>query len=85
MTNFQILDGGVSPIEFKLLFTSAERIAINASVDPVVIDFMSIVDDQRTTKINLTIPSTVNALNYLVSLTLLADTRVDEILEAKAM
>ncbi len=85
--NYQILDGGVSPVQFKTLFTSAERIAIRAlkSTDPVVYDFFDILDDPRCTKIEMTAPSTREALAYFVSLGVLVDTRVDEILSAKVV
>ena len=85
--NYQILDGGVSPVQFKTLFTSAERIAIRAlkSTDPVVDDFFDILDDPRCTKIEMTAPSTREALGYFVSLGVLIDTRVDEILSAKVV
>jgi hypothetical protein len=82
--NYTILDGGVSPVQFKTLFTSAERIAIKTlkSTDPVVEDFYDILDDPRCTKIELTAPSTRHALEYFVTLGLLEANRVDEILSA---
>lgn len=62
----------VSPVEFKLLFTSAERVAIKASTDPVVLDFFSIVEDQRLTHVDLALQSTQDALSYLESKALIA-------------
>ena len=74
----------VSPIEFKLLFTSAERIAIKEErvTDPVVDDFYSIVEDPRLTEVNLSLTSTKNAIDYLVSKGLISNTRKNEILSA---
>lgn len=62
----------VSPVEFKLLFTRAERVAIKASTDPVVLDFFSIVEDQRLTHVDLALQSTQDALSYLESKALIA-------------
>lgn len=93
--NYQILDGGVTPVQFKTLFTSAERIAIKkarfgdtsttpiTAPDEIIDDFMDIVDDIRCTTINLQVDSTKNALLYLVSLDILKMDRVEEILSAK--
>lgn len=57
----------VSPIEFKLLFSAQERVAIKAArqTDPVIEDFFSIVEDPRLTHVNLALQSTQDALTYL--------------------
>jgi hypothetical protein len=67
----------VSPVEFKLLFTSAERLAIKAAraTDPVVDDFFDIVDDPRLTEVDLALQSTQNGLAYLVNQSLLSEER----------
>jgi hypothetical protein len=70
----------VSPVQFKLLFTSPERIAIKASADPVVQDFFDIVNDLRLTHVDLGLQSTQDALSYLVSVNLLTTERRAEIL-----
>lgn len=72
----------VSPVEFKLLFTSAERVGIRAAraTDPVIDDFFDIVDDPRLTEVNLNLASTVGAVNYLATKDLIEQDRVDEIL-----
>ena len=58
----------VSPVEFKLLFTSPERIGMKAArvTDAIVDDFFSIVEDPRLTLVNLGLQSTQDALSYLV-------------------
>lgn len=73
----------VSPVQFKLLFTSAERVKIKATraTDPVVDDFFEIIEDPRLTKVDLTLKSTADALAYLESLEILTKTRVEEILQ----
>lgn len=70
----------VSPVEFKLLFTSVERVAIKASTDAIVQDFFSIVEDPRLTHVDLALKSTQDALSYLEALSLIAEGRKDEIL-----
>jgi hypothetical protein len=72
----------VSPVQFKLLFTSPERIAIKAAraTDPVVDDFFDIVEDPRLTHVDLGLQSTQDALSYLVSVNLLTTERRAEIL-----
>lgn len=73
----------VSPVEFKLLFTSPERVAIKAarSTDPIIGDFYDIVEDPRLTFVDLGLQSTQDALSYMVSIGLLTAERRAEILE----
>lgn len=72
----------VSPVQFKLLFTSAERIAIKTAreADAVIDDFYDIVEDPRLTEVDLGLQSTQDALSYLVSQNLLTVERRAEIL-----
>lgn len=73
----------VSPVEFKLLFTSAERIAIKESKDPVIVDFFEIINDPRLTFINLGLESTKSALNYLQQQSLITEDRKALILQGQ--
>lgn len=76
-TNYELVDIPdisdltVSPIRFKLLFTSTQRIAIKESNDPIVKDFYELVNDTRMHEVILPLPSTVDALSYLVSINIL--------------
>lgn len=72
----------ISPVEFKLLFTSLERVAIKEArqTDPVVADFFEIVEDPRLTFVDLGLQSTHDALGYLVSLGLITSDRKAKIL-----
>jgi hypothetical protein len=70
----------VGPIEFKLLFTSGERIAIKTSTDPIVQDFYEITSDPRLTHVDLGLKSTQDAIAYLVSVNILSQERADAIL-----
>jgi len=59
----------VSPVEFKLLWTSAERTTIKTlrATDPIVDDFYDIIDDPRLTFVDLGLQSTQAAISYLLS------------------
>ena len=72
----------VSPVEFKLLFTSPERVALKAAraTDPVIDDFFDIVEDPRLTHVNLGLQSTKDALSYMVATGLLTAERRAQIL-----
>ncbi|MCX7206541.1 MAG: hypothetical protein NT086_11260 [Proteobacteria bacterium] len=72
----------LSPIEFKLLFHPNERVAIKQlrATDPMVEDFMSIVEDPRITHIDLSLQSTRYALAYLEEKGLITATRLQQIL-----
>jgi hypothetical protein len=70
----------LSPVEFKMLFTSAERIAIKASTDAVVIDFFEIVNDTRLTQVDRNMQSVKDAIMYLETDGLLTAGRAAEIL-----
>lgn len=75
----------VSPVEFKMLFTSQERIAIkNARAnDPVVDDFFDLVEDPRLTYVDLALQSVQDAVGYLANQSLIAPERVPEILSGQ--
>lgn len=70
----------VSPVEFKLLFTAQERMAIKASTDPVVQDFFELINDPRLTEVNLALKTTHDVLDYLISIDLIEESRKAEIL-----
>lgn len=72
----------VSPVEFKLLFTAPERVAIKAAraTDPVIDDFFDIVEDPRLTFVDLGLQSTKDAIGYLRSMGLLTADRAAAIL-----
>ena len=75
----------ISPISFKLRFTSTERVAIYSAVDsdPVIKDWVSILDDQRLTTVDLTSDGTKDAVAYLVTKKILTQTRANKILEVQ--
>jgi hypothetical protein len=70
----------VSIITYKMLFTSAERIATKNSVDEVIIDLMQLTNDPHTTVVNLSLASVGEALDYMTSIGILAEGRKAEIL-----
>ena len=77
----------VSPVEFKLLFTSAERVAIKAArqADPVIDDFYDIVEDPHLTYVDLGLQSTKDAIGYLQSKGLLTAERAAVILTGNVL
>lgn len=76
----------VTPVEFMLLFTSSERIAIKAAreTDAIVDDFFGIVDDPRLTEINLGSNGTKGVIEHLVAVSLITEARKSEILSGVA-
>ncbi|STQ91419.1 hypothetical protein [Iodobacter fluviatilis] len=72
----------VTPIEFKLLFTAAERVAIKAARadHPLIADFYEIIEDPRLTHVDLNLQSTRFALMYLEEQSLITAARRLEIL-----
>ena len=71
----------VDPITFKLLFTSAERVAAKAlrASDPAVDDFWAILDDPRTRTVDMRIQS----IQAIIEHTLTA-CNVENVAERKA-
>lgn len=72
----------VSPVEFRLLFTAQERVAIKAARanDPVIDDFYDVVEDQRLTHVDLALQSTRDAIDYLITQGLVDPARREVIL-----
>lgn len=75
----------VTPIEFKLLFTSSERVAIRrlregTPPDEVLIDWFSILDDPALTSVDLGGASARDGVAYLVALGVLTPDRAAAIL-----
>lgn len=77
----------VSPVQFKLLFTATERVAIKTARDNdlVIDDFYDIVEDPRLTHVDLGLQSTKDAIGYLQSKQLLTAERAAEILTGKLL
>ena len=67
----------ISPVEFKLLFTATERIAIRSvkTTDDILHDFMTIIEDPRLTLVNLNLKSVQEGIDYLVMLEILTPER----------
>lgn len=72
----------VSPVEFKLLFTSAERIAIKTArlTNPILEDAFEILEDTRLKEVDLGIKSNQELIAYMVTLGLLTQVRADQII-----
>ena len=63
-----------------MLFTSEERIALKESVDPIVVDFLEIINDPRLTFVDRNLQSVKDMIAYLVSISILTQARADEIM-----
>jgi len=74
----------LSPVEFKLMFTAEERIAIKASIDPLVQDFFELLNDliadPRKPYIDRNLKVVSDAIKYLESKALIGTGRAVEIL-----
>lgn len=72
----------VTPVEFKMLFTSGERIAIKEArtTDPVIDDYFDIVEGPRLQVVDLGLHSVQEGIHYLQSTGILTDDRVSQIL-----
>lgn len=68
----------LSKSAFWRRFTAQERIAIRASTDPLVVDFLIMVDLDDT--VDMTDPEMAAGLDYLTQVCLLAAGRAEEIL-----
>lgn len=58
----------VSAIEFKLLWTPTERVALNKlrETDDLLADFWALIEDPRLTQVDLNLASTKQAVTYAV-------------------
>lgn len=73
----------ISEYEALLLFTQAERIAIRSSTDPAVIDLLNLLEasGRSNVPVDFTAGKTFDqGLDYLVSKSLLTQTRKDAIM-----
>ena len=72
----------ISPVEFKLLFTPQERLAIKAEQanDEILDDLFTILDDPRLKEINLNLESNKAVMEYLQSKGLITAERKAEIM-----
>ncbi len=71
-------DTKLTHFAFLSRFSMAERIAIRASIDPVVIDMMQLMDAAEY--VDMAEPATQQGVGYLASVGLIAAGRVAEIL-----
>lgn len=68
----------ISKLAFLRRFTAPERIVIRASADPIIVDFMGLLD--MASEVVLDDPDTIAAVGYFEQQGLLAAGRAEEIL-----
>jgi len=75
----------VSPVQFKLLFTSAERLAIKTlkTTDPMVEDFYEIVDDPRLETVDFSLQSVRDGVTYVFGKLVEGGTLTQEEMDAR--
>jgi hypothetical protein len=78
----QTVNNSVTAIDFKLLFTSTERVQARdlAKTDAIVADMFMLLDDPRTQSVSLVMPQIVSMLDYLVAQGILTAERKQQIL-----
>lgn len=76
--SFVHITAQLTRLEFLTRFTASERIAIRASTDPIVIDFMELLN--LASFVDVGDQNTIDGVNYLASQNLIAAGRVAEIL-----
>ena len=71
----------LTPIEFKMCFTTAERLAIKAAkeTDPILQDTYEILDDVRLKTVDLNLASNRALIDYLVSVSCITAERAAQI------
>jgi hypothetical protein len=55
----------ISPVQFMLLFPVAVRVQLRASNDPVIVDLLRLIDDQRLLQVDRNLPSVIEAIDYV--------------------
>lgn len=77
----------VSPVEFKMLFTVQERVAIKGArtTDEILQDGFEILEDTRLTTVDLGLTSVQGLIDYMVTLTLITAKRAEEIKSGKIL
>ena len=77
----------VTPIQFQMLFTSAERIAIRhaRATDEIIDDFCQIVEDPRLAEVNLSLGSVREGIAYLRQVGIITEDREAQILAGQIL
>jgi hypothetical protein len=70
-------------VQFMLLFTPAERIAVRGSADPGIVDWFAILNDPQFEGVNLASKGCADALSYLVLRSILTAERKAAILKGE--
>ena len=73
----------VSPVQFKLLMTVQERVAIKAArpTDAILDDLFEILEDPRLNEVDFNLKSTRDSIAYLVEKELITENRAVQIID----
>lgn len=56
----------ISVVQFKMLLYPQERVSLRESTDPMIIDFLDLINDSRVTNVNLNLQSVQDSIEYVV-------------------
>lgn len=70
---------------FLMRFSGPERVAIRASTDELVVDFMTLLNDPRTVAVNRALESVQQGVGYLEQINLIPEGRAAQILAPDAV
>lgn len=68
-TSTEVLYAKISPVQFKMLFNSAERLGVKSliSTDTIIADFYEIIEDPRLEVVDFNLQSTRDGVRYLLT------------------
>jgi hypothetical protein len=69
----------IGPVEFMMLFPAAARVALRASSDPVIVDFIRMLDDPRLTAIDRNKPSVQAAIDAVAAAVPMTDAEIQTV------
>jgi hypothetical protein len=55
----------IDPVSFMMLFPTASRVALRSSTDPVIADFLRMLDDTRLTTVDRNKTGVIEAIDYV--------------------
>jgi hypothetical protein len=69
----------IDPVTFMLLFPIAARVALRNSTDPVIVDFLRMLDDPRLSVVDRNKPVVIEAIDYVAAAVSIAQDDIERI------